>query len=147
MKVFIGADHRGFELKTKLIAWLKSNNYETEDCGAFEYDQTDDYPDFAKVVARKVVNEKGSSGIVICGSGAGMDIASNKIKGIRCSLGINENQVRAARRDDDLNMLALASDYISNFQDAQLLAKAFLETGFDASEKHQRRIEKIKNLE
>lgn len=146
MKVFIGADHRGFELKAKLIDWLKSNGYESEDCGAFEYSKDDDFVDFAASVSNKVSGQEGNRGVLICGSGAGVEIAANKIKKIRCGLGLNPNQIKHARSADDLNVLALASDYTSESQSIEIL-KAFVETNFDPAERHQRRIEKIKNLE
>lgn len=146
MKVFIGADHRGFELKSKLIAWLGSYDYQVEDCGAFQYEQTDDYPDFAKVVSEKVVAEKGSRGIVICGGGSGVVMAANKIKGVRCTLGFKNDQIKAGRIDDDVNILAIASDFTDEGS-AQEIVRTFLETEFDPSEKHARRIEKLTALE
>jgi ribose 5-phosphate isomerase B len=146
MKIFIGADHKGFELKKEIKEWLSSANYQVEDLGAFEYKPGDDYVDFATSVANKVTSEKGSRGIVICGSGAGVDITANKTRGIRCCLGFNIEQVKAARNDDDINVLALASDYCE-LEKAKKLTDAFLNTDFDPTENHVRRIEKIKNLE
>lgn len=146
MKIFIGADHRGFELKNKLVEWLNSNNYGVEDCGAFQFEQTDDYPDFAKAVGVGVSNQEGSKGIVICGGGSGVVIAANKIKGIRSSLALNNDQVKAGRNDDDVNVLGLASDF-TNEQTAIEIVKTFLETEYDPSERHQRRIDKIRQLE
>ncbi len=146
MKVFIGADHRGFELKGKLIEWLKDNDYQTEDCGAFQPNPTDDYPDFAKAVAERVASEEGSRGIVICGSGAGVNIVANKIKGVRCSVCFDVKQVSDGRQHDDLNVLALASNFIDE-QTAKHLVKTFLETAYEPTENHNRRIEKIKSLE
>lgn len=146
MKVFIGADHRGFELKNKLVVWLNSNNYQSEDCGAHEYESTDDYPDFAKAVGEKVSSSEGSRGIVICGGGSGVVIVANKINGIRSALALNSKQVEAGRADDDINVLGLASDFVSE-QEAIELAETFLKTKYDPSERHQRRIDKIKRLE
>jgi ribose 5-phosphate isomerase B len=146
MKIFIGADHRGFELKNQLLAWLSESGYEVEDCGAKEFISTDDYPDYAEAVGRKVAEEAGNRGIVICGSGAGVDIAANKIDGVRCSIGFNIEQVKAARKDDNLNVLALASNFVI-FEDAKVLVDTFLHTPYDPTDNHARRIEKIKNLE
>ncbi len=146
MKIFIGADHRGFELKTQILNWLTSSGHPIEDCGPTELILRDDFVDYAHNVARNVVQDPGNRGIVICGSGAGVNIASNKIKGVRCSIGFNVEQVKAARRDDNLNILALASDY-TLFDDAKLLIETFLSTPFDPTDNHARRIEKIKNLE
>ena len=142
MKVYLGADHRGFELKNKLLEWPKSNGYETEDCGAYELTPNDDYVDYAKKVAEKVVSNEGSRGVVICGTGVGVDIMANRAKGIRCGLGLNNEQVKVARNDDNINVLALASDFVDG-QTAQTLVETFLQTEFYPSENHQRRIEKI----
>jgi RpiB/LacA/LacB family sugar-phosphate isomerase len=142
MKIYIGADHRGFELKNKLTEWLNSNGYQAEDCGAFTFNQTDDYPDFAKTVARKVLSEKESRGILICGSGAGVSIAANKLKGIRCIVGFNEEQIKAAKNDDDINILALGSDF-ADYEDCKTNISSFLQTPYDPTENHIRRINKI----
>lgn len=159
MKIYIGADHRGFKLKSELKEWLSSISHQVEDLGAIELVPRDDYVDFAKSVAQKVSNEqarldsptessarRGSRGIVICGSGAGVDITANKIKGVRSCLGFNIQQVKAARADDNINVLALASDF-TFLDNAKLLVSAFLETVFDPTDNHTRRIEKIRNLE
>lgn len=146
MKIYIGADHRGFELKNEIKNWLGSIDYEVIDCGAIENDPKDDYVDFAAEVGRKVVEEKGSMGIVICGSGAGVDITANKIKGVRCSIGYDVAQIKQARSDDDLNILSLASDYL-NIEDTKALVIAFLQTEYDPTDNHVRRIEKINQLE
>ena len=146
MKIYIGADHRGFKLKSELKEWLSSISHQVEDLGAVELVPRDDYVDFAKSVAQKISNEQGSRGIVICGSGAGVDITANKIKGVRSCLGFNIQQVKAARADDNINVLALASDF-TFLDNAKLLVSAFLETVFDPTDNHTRRIEKIRNLE
>lgn len=145
MKIYIGADHRGFELKEKIKDYLKSK-HQVEDLGANEFVSHDDFTDYAESVGRKVSMEKGSRGILICGSGAGVDIVSNKIRGIRSFIGFNNKQAEAARNDDDVNVLALSSDYLS-FDQAKTLVDIFLNTDFDPTENHVRRIEKIKNLE
>src|SRR3972149_6796274 len=142
MKIYIGADHRGFDLKNDLKQWLISLGHQIEDSGANQKTPFDDYTDFAVGVANKVVAEQGSRGIVICGSGAGVDITANKIRGIRACLGFNIEQVKAARADDDVNVLALSSDF-TIFDDAKLLIDAFLKTPFDPTDNHVRRIEKI----
>jgi ribose 5-phosphate isomerase B len=147
MKIYIGADHRGFELKQSLKQWLAEYNYENEDLGALEFDPNDDYPIYAQKVAEKVSGEtENSRGIVICGSGVGVDIVANKFQGIRCGLGINMKQVAAARRDDDINILALAADEV-NEQTAQDMVKIFLETEFENTERRTRRLDEIKKIE
>ena len=146
MKIYIGADHKGFNLKEEIKQWLISENHQAEDCGATEQTPMDDYVDFAAEVGRKVANEHVSRGIVICGSGAGVDITANKIKGIRSCLGFNIEQVKAARNDDDINVLALSSDFILS-DSAKDIVNAFLTTVFNPTDNHVRRIEKIKRLE
>jgi ribose 5-phosphate isomerase B len=146
MKIYLGADHRGFDLKEKIKNWLVESGHQVEDCGANELILRDDYVDFTADVAKKVTNEQGSRGIVICGSSAGVNITANKIKGIRCSVGFNIGQVKAARNDDNINILALASDF-TFLEDAKVLIDTFLQTAYDPTDNHARRLEKIKNLE
>lgn len=142
--IYIGADHRGYNLKEKIKTWLKDWGYEFEDLGNTKFDPEDDYPDYALAVARVIANniEQGAKGIIICGSGVGVDIVANKVKGIRCGLGFTEEQVKMARKNDDINCLALAADFIDG-EKAKNLIKIFLETPFSGEEKHKRRIEKI----
>lgn len=146
MAIFIGADHRGFELKNHLKNWLSEAGHQVEDVGAHEHILRDDYTDYAQVVAKKVAESQGNRGILICGSGVGMDITANKIKEIRCVLGFNVEQVRAARNDDNVNVLTLASDY-TLFDDAKDLVDAFISTAYDPTDNHARRIDKIRSLE
>src|SRR3990167_9269690 len=112
-KIFIGSDHRGFELKEKIKNWLSEWDYEFEDCGAHEYNKYDDYPDFATAVAKSVLGHavSKSRGILICGSGVGVTIAANRFKGIRAGLAINPNQIRDSVNDENTNILALSADY------------------------------------
>src|SRR5438046_1223129 len=101
MNLYIGADHRGFELKETLKPWLIEKGYDVVDCGANALNPTDDYPDFAFAVADHVVAESGSRGIVVCGSGVGVTIAANKVPGARCSIATNVEEIRLGRGDDD----------------------------------------------
>src|SRR3989344_6532773 len=101
MKILIGADHRGFNLKYRLIAWFKEAGYEYEDMGALVYEGNDDYPIFATRVAEKVAQDKQALGVVICGSGVGVCVVANKVIGIRCGQAINAEQVKTARSHDD----------------------------------------------
>lgn len=146
MKIYLGADHRGFELKEKIKTWLSEWGYEYEDCGAFAYDKDDDYPDFAKSVAQKVAQNPQSRGILICGSGVGVAIVANKIKGVRAGTAINAKQIKDSVSDEDTNVLAISADYISE-NDAMEIVKSFLETEFFGEERHIRRINKIKEIE
>lgn len=151
MKVYLGADHRGFTLAEEIFVWLAEQNIAVVNVGATELIPSDDYVDYAQDVAQRVSQALGYShedtrGIVICGSGVGVDIAANKIKGVRCGLGFSVEQVRAARKDDDINILALPADFIDETQ-AKELVKVFLETPFSEEERHKRRIAKIKKIE
>ena len=163
--IYLGADHRGFQLKEKIKSWLsvwakptiggssehfvKQNvvgDIKYEDCGAFEYDKEDDYPDFAKAVAEKVAASENNKGILICGSGVGVAIVANKIKGIRAGTAANTEQVKASVSDEDLNVLAISADYTDGAE-AQDIIKTFLETKFSGAERHIRRVNKIRDLE
>jgi ribose 5-phosphate isomerase B len=113
MTIFIGADHRGFNLKNQIIEYLHEKDIRIEDLGAYDYDPNDDYPDFAKKVAQAVIqNRENHLGIVVCGSGVGVAIAANRFQGIRAALGFEENQVAHARENDHINVLALPADYL-----------------------------------
>lgn len=151
MKVFIGADHRGFAPKEKLKPWLLELGYDVIDCGNAVYDKGDDYPDFSFAVAGSVTKGQSQSvpgsipklmGIVLCGSGVGVTMAANKVRGARCSTGISAEEVKRGREDDDLNILALSADYISERQAKDMIA-AFLTTPFTGDARHVRRLEKI----
>lgn len=151
MKLFIGADHRGFGLKEELKPWMIEHAPGGVDVGAFQLTPGDDYVDYASDVAKRIsqIIENGhtdAAGIVFCGSGVGVDISANKIKGIRCGLGFSEEQVRAAKADDNINMLAIPADYVDS-EKAKRMIQAFLETPFKHEEKYERRIEKIEELE
>ncbi len=141
MKIFIGADHRGFELKQYLKDNLEKNNYSVEDKGNLVLDPQDDYPDFAYKVAEEVQKGKGL-GIIICGSGVGVSIVANRLKGVRAALGFNKDQVKKARQHDHCNVLCLPADYIEK-ELALELVKTFLNTTPLQREKYLRRIKKI----
>lgn len=144
--IYLGADHRGIELKAKIAKWLAGRGYEFEDLGAYEYDHEDDYVDFAVAVADKVAaSPERSRGIVICGSGVGVDIAANKVAGVRCGLGFAPDQVHTARKDDGINVLALAADNTEEAGGLKLVS-VFLDTEFVESDKYLRRIEKISRV-
>ncbi len=145
MKIYIGSDHAGFELKNKLKIFFKK--YKTIDLGNKKYDKNDDYPIFAARVALKVASEKNSKGILVCGSGEGVCITANKIKGIRAAVAEHVKDAYLARKDDDVNVLCLAGR-TTNLEKAKKIIKKFLETEFNTKEeKYQRRINQIKKLE
>ncbi len=143
MIIYIGADHRGFKLKEHLKGVLAKEAYEVVDAGALQYDANDDYPDFARAVAEDIAKDPlGRRSIVICGSSVGADIAANKVNGIRSALALSPDHIYQARHDDDVNVLALAADFIAD-DDAEKIVKVFLSTPFDREEKYLRRIGKI----
>jgi len=146
MTVFIGADHKGFPLKELLKSFVTSLGHTVVDCGNTVLDPHDDYPDFAFAVAKEVVKHPESLGIVICGSGAGVSIAVNKFDGIRATLAVTPEQVHDAKSDDDINVIALASDYLTEEQ-AKAIVAEFLKTAFDPQERFVRRIGKITSQE
>jgi len=150
MKVYLGADHRGFKLKEELETWLLENKISVKDLGAFKYNPDDDYPLFAEEVARNVAADLeknlGVRGIVICGSGVGVDIVANKFNHIRSGLALNVKQVEEARKDDDINILAIPSDFV-NEENAKKIVKIFLETKFSKKIKKIRRLEEIEKIE
>lgn len=150
LQVFIGSDHRGFKLAEALLLWGKEHNLQMYHLGATSYDSSDDYVDYALAVTQKVRDEiiagRPAVGVVICGSGAGVDIVANKTLHIRCCLGFNQDQVRSARNDDDVNMLALAADY-TDIDTARKLMQTFISTPFNDQEpRYVRRKHKIENI-
>lgn len=146
MKVYIGADHKGFELKEKVARWLFEWGYEFTDMGADSLDPKDDYTIYAQRVASIVGKEKKSRGILLCGSGVGIDVVANKFDGVRASLGKSSDQVNAGRNDDDMNILVIAADYTSE-NEAQEMVKVFLESNFSGESRHTRRLQDIKKIE
>ena len=146
MTIFIAADHRGFELKNKIIEYLHEKNTRIEDLGNYQYDPQDDYPDFARKVAQAVLqNTKEFFGIVICGSGVGVSIVANRFPGIRCAIGFKKEQVIHARENDSVNVLALPSDYI-DFEITKELIDVFLQTQPKQEEKYARRIKELDTI-
>lgn len=147
MIIYIGADHRGFKLKEKLKIFLSDKGYTVFDMGALSFDENDDYPDFAQLVAEKVsAMPEDGAGILICGSGAGMCVTANKFKNVRAAIAISAEQAKVARQDDHINVLCLASDYMTE-EIALPLVLDWLITPFSQEERHLRRIKKISELE
>lgn len=145
MKLAIGSDHAGYELKTNLIKYLKDLGHEVTDYGTYSLDSCD-YPDFAKGVAEDVANKVADFGIVICYTGIGISIAANKYKGIRCALVRSSDEVILTREHNDANILALGAKY-TPLAYAKELVSLFINTEFSGLEKHQRRIDKVKEIE
>ena len=147
MKIFLGADHRGFDLKEKIKEWLKDKGRQVEDLGAYTLDPSDDYPDFAFAVAAKVANDpEHDRGVLFCGSGVGMDIAANKFKSIRATVVGSAEAAEHARSHDDVNIISLAADWIPP-EAAGKVIQSFLDTPFSGEERHARRLMKIQEAE
>jgi ribose 5-phosphate isomerase B len=150
MKIYIGTDHAGFELKEELKKFLKNLGCEVEDKGAYEFNREDDYPDFilpvVKAVAEDIARDLDSRGIVIGGSGQGEAIVANKVKNIRAAVVYDEYSARMSREHNDANIVSLGTRTLSADK-AKKLVKLWLETPFSNEERHKRRIEKIKTIE
>lgn len=147
MIIYIGADHRGFNLKERIKPFLHDLGYECFDVGNAKYDEKDDYPDFAVAVAKKVSAEPDRDrGILICGSGVGVDVVANKHKDVRSALAISTDQIFDARHDDNVNILSLAADFVAE-EDALKIVRIFLETPFAGDGRFKKRLEKISFIE
>jgi ribose 5-phosphate isomerase B len=146
VKVSIACDHGGFELKLKMVEWLKNNNYIVIDLGNEIYNIDDDYPDFAERVSRHIVSGNSEKGIVICGSGVGACIAANKIDNVRASVCHDTYSARQGVEHDNMNILCLGARIIGE-ELAKELINAFLGATFINKPRYKKRLEKIKNLE
>ncbi len=145
--IYIGADHGGFKMKEQLKKFLQKQKLDFTDVGAKTLKAGDDYPDYAKLVAKKVSqNPLRNLGILICRSGQGVCIAANKFKHVRASLVWNTIQAEMSRNDDMANVLCLPSDHVSQ-KDAEAIAKVWLNTPYSTEARHIRRIKKISALE
>ncbi len=145
MKVFIGADHAGFEMKEYIENHLNGKGYEVDDLGANSTDSVD-YPVFAKKVGKAVVAEKGSLGILVCGTGLGMCMASNKVDGVRAATCRTVEGAKLTREHNNANVLCLGAR-LQKEEDVILIVDAFLGTPFSSDERHQRRVDGISDLE
>jgi ribose 5-phosphate isomerase B len=146
MKIFIGADHNGFDLKKALLEHLKKSGYEVEDDGDERLNPEDDYPVFAsRVVASLKAAGDDARGILICGSGQGMCMAANRHKGIRALLGYDRESVQSARNDDDANILCLPARVLKEDL-AFMLVETFLHTPFAGAPRFKRRIKELDEL-
>ena len=140
MRVHIATDHAGFELKEKIVADLREKGYDVVDHGAHVYDSLDDYPPFCIEAAQAVVDEPGSLGVVIGGSGNGEQMAANCVEGVRAALVWSDATARLAREHNDANMMAVGARQHSE-EEVLALIVTFLETPFSGDERHQRRID------
>ena len=144
MNIAIGADHGGFDLKNQLRDVLIAAGHQVRDFGTNSAESSD-YPDYAGPVAHAVADGAAERGILVCGSGVGMAIAANKVKGIRAAVGVSPELVALTRQHNNANILTLGARF-TDPATAQTLVKTFLETAFEAG-RHERRVEKISELE
>lgn len=144
MKIGIATDHRGVEKKQELIKFLKEKGYEMIDLSPVNT-PTDDYIDFAVSTCNSYLNKDIEFGILLCGTGIGMSIAANKIKGIRCAKVSNPEEAYLTRNDNDANILALS--YREDVEILKDIIVKFIETPFSNEERHIRRVNKLKDLE
>ena len=144
MRIAVGSDHRGVDMRVKLIELLGRLGQEVVDVGSYDQED-DDYPDIAAVVARKVSNHEVDRGILICGTGLGMCIAANKVPGVRAAPCYDDLTAELSRRHIDLNVLCLSGDMLGE-RLVDRLVEVWLTTGFEGG-RHTRRIQKIAELE
>lgn len=143
MKIYIGADHRGVELKNQIVKYLKEENFDVE-ASSIENNELDDYPDFAFDIAKKVKRNKDALGILICGNGIGISIAANKVKGIRCARVVNSDDAFKAKNHNGANIIAFGGIDINL---AKEIVDIFISTKTASEERHLKRIDKIHNYE
>jgi len=165
MKIYLATDHAGFELKEKVKSFLLKKNYDVQDCGAFEFNKDDDYPDFISKVAKNVsADPENSRGIIFGGSGQAEAMLANKFKNVRCALfyspaipastidaiGTQSNNpyeiIKLTRTHNNANILSLGARFLKQ-EDAINAINIWLETSFGNEERHVRRINKIKEIE
>jgi ribose 5-phosphate isomerase B len=143
-RVIMGSDHAGLHLRAEAVKIAKAAGYDVEDLGPFSADSVD-YPDFAKAVGEAVADGRARFGVLVCGTGIGMSIAANKVRGVRAAHCATEFDARAARAHNDANVLCMGERVIGAGVAAAIL-KAFLETPFEGG-RHERRVQKMKDLE
>ena len=146
MRVFLGTDHAGLELKAHLLQALADAGHDPVDCGAFDDDPQDDYPPYCFEVGERVVTEPGSLGVVIGGSGNGEQIAANKVPGVRAALVWNTTTAQLAREHNDANVVAVGGRQHS-VEEATALVLTFLREPFSGEERHVRRIGLVSDYE
>lgn len=147
MKIYLGADHNGFERKAKLAEYLKRSGYEVVDEGDVSLQPEDDFPQFASrvVQAMRADSDPDTKGILICGSGQGMCMAANRFRGIRASLAFDQEEARSARNDDDSNVLCLSARSL-DFDKTVGIVHTWLMTPFAGASRFKRRLQQLDEL-
>lgn len=146
MRVYLGSDHAGFELKNHLLSYLEGQGHEVTDIGPFVYDPTDDYPAFCIETARRVVADEGSLGLVIGGSGNGEQIAANKVAGARAALAWKPEIAQLAREHNHAQLIGIGAR-MHSLSEAEAIVDAFLSTPPSGEDRHNRRIEQLAEYE
>ncbi|MHB8654106.1 MAG: ribose 5-phosphate isomerase B [Terriglobia bacterium] len=146
MRIVLGADHAGFDMKQDAVAFVRALGHEILDVGARTGTQPDDYPDFAEALGMAIRNRQADRGILICGSGVGASVAANKIPGVRAGLCHDCYSAHQGVEHDDMNVLVVGSRIIG-IELAHELVKSFLHANFTGEERHVRRLEKVKKIE
>ena len=146
MKIAIGSDHAGFEIKEEIKSFLTSLNTDFIDLGAHEFDYLDDYPDYAKNVGYAVRNNDVQKGIIVCGSGVGASITANKIKGVRAGLCHDGYSAHQGVEHDDMNVLCIGSRIIGIELIKEIII-SFINAKFSGEERHSRRLKKLLDIE
>ena len=141
----IASDHAGFQMKQRLVEELRNLGYEPQDLGSKDDTAPDDYPDYAHLVAREVAGGEAKRGILLCGSGVGMDIVANRYHGVRAALAWQPEIGEMSRRHNDSNVLVLPARYMSN-EEGVATMKAWLDARFEGG-RHERRVRKIEPSE
>jgi len=145
MKIFIGADHRGFQLKEKVKGWLKAAGHQVQDMGTQTQEGCCDYPQVSRGVGLEVVRHRGSRGILLCMTGLGHSIAANKVPGVFAALVYNQQAARFSRQHNDANVLVLGSKFVDD-STARKIIKIWLSTKFEGG-RHWRRKKQIQKIE
>ena len=146
MKIAIGADHGGYPLNEHIIEILQSAGHEIEDFGTHDGTQPDDYPDYAVKVGEAVRDGRAECGIIICGSGVGASVAANKLRGVRAALCGDTYSAHQSREHDDCNVLCLGARVVG-VEVATEIVHAFVDARFTGEERHQRRLDKMLDIE
>lgn len=144
MKIYIGTDHAGFELKEALLPFLRANGHEVEDFGAHKLEELDDYPDFMRPVAEAVAKDPNARGIIIGGSGQGEAMCANRVRGVRAAVyyGGPFDIAVLSREHNDANILSIGARFVEE-EEAREVIRVWLATPFSGAEKHSRRIAKL----
>ena len=146
MRIVIGSDHAGLELKSVVASWISNWGHEVVDAGAYEFDRDDDYPDFAEATAMAIKEDRADRGILLCGSGVGASITANKIPGIRAAMCHDNYSAHQGVEHDDMNVLCIGARIVG-IELAKELINTFIEARFTGEPRHVRRIAKISAIE